>query len=362
MDSIRELLSEYIASEAKLIGPQAVNERISALNEMFLHGKNMETAKLAEVMTTAHFATYFADALSRAFFQQYKYQGAFWRDFTFADTAPDFRDVQRYRRSRPGTLHKRREKAEHKATNISITGIHYGVEEYSDEFDVSWRAIMNDDLGEIRQVPQSMADAARFFEDAFVSALYDNAVSQAALIALGVNYAGTGRLTEANLAVAINALRRRVDASGNPLDIRRVWLVIPPELEIQAQKILTSTLIPGSANNDNNVVPKFIIGYRIDPYIATAPPNVPWYLFVDPGEIRGVSVARLQGWTGPIIARQRSDMEVIGGTAPAPFLMGSFMTGDIQYMVSTIIGGWDSATWVGITDPQGVYYSSGTTP
>jgi len=27
-----------------------------------------------------------------------------------------------------------------------------------------------------------------------------------------------------------------------------------------------------------------------------------------------------------------------------------------------IIGGWDDATWVGVVDPNGIYYSSGTTP
>jgi hypothetical protein len=42
--------------------------------------------------------------------------------------------------------------------------------------------------------------------------------------------------------------------------------------------------------------------------------------------------------------------------------MGSFATGDIEFMVEDIVGGWDDAVYVGVTDPRGIYWSSGTTP
>ena len=42
--------------------------------------------------------------------------------------------------------------------------------------------------------------------------------------------------------------------------------------------------------------------------------------------------------------------------------MGSFETGDIEYLVQDVIGGWDDATYVGVTDFRGIYYSAGTTP
>lgn len=324
--------------------------------------RQMDGSEFREVMTTAHFDVYFADALSRAFFKDYQYQGGTWQRYTYADTAPDFRDVDRFRMTEPGTLFLRREKAEAKATNIADSEVHYGVEEYARQFDISWRALMNDDLGKIRETPAKMAQAARRFEDGFVSALYDNATTQAALVGLGAAYAGTGRLTAANLAIAINAMRSRVDAAGNPINIAGLWLVIPPILEMQAQVILGSTLMAGVATNDLNVLPRFVRGYFMDPYIATAAPNVPWYLFADPAEIAAVPVARLQGWNGPFTYMKRSSIESINGSAPAAFLMGSFETGDIEYAVSDVIGGWDSATWVGVTDANGIYYSSGTTP
>jgi hypothetical protein len=116
------------------------------------------------------------------------------------------------------------------------------------------------------------------------------------------------------------------------------------------------------ATNDTNVLPGYIAGVFVDPYITTAAPNVPWYLFADPNEIAAVRVARMQGAPGPFTYIDESSIRIISGSAPSSFGLGSFATGDIQYGVSDIIGGWDSATLVGLTDFRGFYYSNGTTP
>ena len=112
-------------------------------------------SRFAETMTTAHFSQYFGDAISRAFYADYRYKVGAWTNYTYADTVPDFRDVNRFRMTEPGTLYKRREKQELEATYIADSEIYYGVEEYGRQFDVSWRAIMNDDLGKIREISRS---------------------------------------------------------------------------------------------------------------------------------------------------------------------------------------------------------------
>jgi hypothetical protein len=329
---------------------------------MFRSGSDMTPAQLKEVMTTAHFSTYFADALSRQFYADYAMKVGAWRNYTYADTAPDFRSVKRFRMSEPGTLYKRYEKGEAKATYITPTKVEYGVEEFARQFDVSWQSILNDDLGKIRETPMRMARAATRFEDSFVSNLYDNATTQATLVGLGAPWSGTGRLTAANLAIGINAMMQRTDVGGNQMNITRIHLVIPPILQQQALTILESTLMAGVATNDKNVLPRFIAGVHVDPYIATAAPNIPWYLFADPNEIPTVPVVRLQGIPGPWVYKKASDIEMVMGTAPAAFGMGSFATGDIEYTVEDVIGGGDDASYGGVLDFRGLYYSSGTTP
>lgn len=360
--SVRKWLEEYILTEKEVLGGEETDRRITALREMFHDYRGMNASQFQEAMTIAHFASYFTDALSRQFYADYNYMVGAWKNYTFADTAPDFREVKRFRMSEPGTLYKRREKAEAKATYVTETEINYGVEEFARQFDVSWQTILNDDLGKIKETPARMAKAAARFEDAFVSALYDNATTQATLAALGAPWAGTGRLTAANLAIGINAMMQRTDVNGNQMNINRIHLVVPPILRIQSRVILESILMAGVATNDKNVLRDFIAGVHVDPYIATAGANVPWYLFADPSEIPTVTVVRLEGVPGPWVYKKKSDIEMISGTAPAPFTMGSFATGDIEYAVEDVIGGWDDTSLVGLTDFRGFYYSSGTTP
>jgi hypothetical protein len=77
--------------------------------------------------------------------------------------------------------------------------------------------------------------------------------------------------------------------------------------------------------------------------------------------VPAVTVARLQGWPGPSVTRKCSDIELLSDSAPAPFHLGDFATGDIEFIVQDVIGGWDNASYVGVTDFRGIYYSNGTT-
>ena len=362
MKTVIKWIMEYALTEksSNLVEGRELDTRVAALRELQRNHDEMSGAKFLETLTTAHFTQYFGDAISRAFYSDYEYKVGSWRNYTFADTAPDFRDVNRFRMTEPGTLHKRREKGEAVATNIADSEIAYGVEEYSRQFDVSWQAIMNDDLGKIRETPQRMAKMASLFEDTFVSALYDNATSQATLVALGALFAGTGRLTTANLAIGLNAMMQRTDVNGNQMNLSKINLVIPPVLAIQAATVLQDLLSFGGPGG--NVLGQFVANVYIDPYIAFAAPNVPWYLFADPSEVPTVSVLRLEGFDRPFVYQKASDISMVIGSAPAPFLLGNALTGDIEYTVETIIGGDDDASNVGITDVRGIYYSSGTTP
>jgi hypothetical protein len=359
---IVQWLQESIHDAETKRGEIAIGEmdvRIKAIDRV-LSG-DLVGRDLKEAMTVAHFTNYFGTALSQLFYKDYDYQVGQWKQYTYPDTSPDQRDVQRLRMTEPGTLVLRREKAEAKATAVAETMIHYGWDEYARQFDISWQTLLNDDLGKLAETPKRMANAAARFEDAFVSALYDNATTQAGMVALGAPWSGTGRLTAANLAIGIAAMQTRTDALGNPMNIKRIYLVIPPLLKLQADTILSSALMAGVATNDKNVLPGYIAGVFTDPYIATAAPNVPWYLFADPAEIPTVTVVRQQGVPGPFTYMKEPEIRVLSGTAPQQFTLGSFATGDIEYGVSDLIGGWDDATYVGATDWRGLYYSSGTT-
>jgi hypothetical protein len=356
---LKESIYEY-EKALGVVSQAEVDKRLVSLNEMW---SASSPAHFKEAMTMAQFPIYFGTILNRAFVKAYEVQQGTWKQYTYADTAPDFRDISRLRMDWVLPLHLRREKAESKAGYAVENELHFGVDEYSTQFDISWQTLQNDDLGELKRAPEELLKAALMFEDMFVSNLYDNAVTQATILALGAPWSGTGVLTAANLAIGINAMMSRTTPiTLYPLNLRKLYLVIPPILKLQADVILGSALMAGVATNDKNVLPGYIAGVYTDPYITTAVPVVPWYLFADPNEVAAVRVARLQGAPGPFTYIDESSIKLISGSAPASFGIGSFATGDIQYAVSDIIGGWDSGTLGGVTDFRGFYFSNGTTP
>jgi len=325
-------------------------------------------ARLQEALTVGHFPNYFARVLNRAVYARYTSRMSDWRDYTYQDQVPDYTVAERYQFSEFDRLERRVEKEEAYAGYVyEDTVRQLQVDDYAKQIDFSRRILVNDDLGAFNNIIDKMVDAAKRFLDFYVSALYDNALSQAALVALGANYAGTGRLTTANLAIAWNAFVQRVDGRGNPIVASPVYLVIPPILRLTADQILQSERIAELATNAVNVL-RGALQVKEDPYIATAAPNVPWYLFADPMSIPAVTVVKLQSLANDFYvyakAPDKTPLSMTGAMGAADWRAGSFLTGDIELLVETTVGQRidDLTGLVGITDANGVYYSSGTTP
>jgi len=324
------------------------------------------TKQLAEALVVADFPLYFARTLSRRVLDRYAYQTGSWKDYSIADTLPDYTQGDRFRFGETERLERRREKEEARATSFDEHDVHIAVEDYAKQLDFSRRILINDDLGAFDNFTQRLGDSARRFEDWFVSALYDNALTQATMVALGVTYAGVGRLTTANLAIGINAFLQRVDGGGNPIAVSPKYLVIPPILSLTANQILQSEKIAELATNGINPI-RNSLQVRTDPYMAFAGANIPWYLFAAPTDIYTFPVVRLSGVPGPQLYAKAPDklpMAVGGGLGAADWRLGSFLTGDIEIEIETTIGcRIDSlGALVGITDVNGFYYSSGTAP
>lgn len=88
-------------------------------------------------------------------------------------------------------------------------------------------------------------------------------------------------LNAANIQTARKDLRMQVTESGKPMvNAGACKLIVPPSLEWTAKTILRSALLPGSANNDENVVRDSMSLFVAD-YITSTDLQNAWWLVME---------------------------------------------------------------------------------
>lgn len=324
---------------------------------------------LQETMISADFTNAIQTFVSRMALPGYQKKAFNFEPLVWNDTLTNFLTHNRYQnRGSLDDLELVGEKAPARPGSVDdATARAYRVYRWEKQYDFSWEAIRNDDLGYFEDMALRMGEAARRSLERFVSRMYTNAVSIARLVGLGVLFAQNGRLTSARISEARMAFNQRVDARNNPINAGLAYIVGHSGLTDTARQIMASQLVPELATNAANVVQTGWTWIE-DPYIAGAAPNLPWYGFVDwqANNVRPFVLARMQGWPAPRVVRKRSDIEhvtsLLGpGTGVEP-MMGDFDTGNVTLKVMDVFGTYTDATEGNYFDFRGGYYSTGTVP
>ena len=319
---------------------------------------------LREALTTSDFPYLFGDVLDRQVLAQYKAVDPVWKQYIKMSTVPRiYPQIGGYRFAITGGdqyLDEVAEKGEYLASSRDEARYTLYVKKYGRQFDISWEAMINDDLNALKDTPARFAKAATRTEHRIAVNLYAgdySAVNHAANlysdgVAAEVN-AVAALLTIANLEAGLEAMAGWVDAGGEPIMNRAKYLVVPPALEMTARQILTSTskmwidyttraAAPQQyAFPTNNVVSQMGLTLVVDPYLPimdTTYGNTAWYLFSDPSDIAAVEVAHLAGHERPEICMKASDKVSVGGGAIGP-MSGDFATDNVFYRVRLVFGG-----------------------
>ena len=319
---------------------------------------------LREALTTSDFPYLFGDVLDRQVLAQYKAVDPVWKQYIKMSTVPRiYPQIGGYRFAITGGdqyLDEVAEKGEYLASSRDEARYTLYVKKYGRQFDISWEAMINDDLNALKDTPARFAKAAARTEHRIAVNLYAgdySAVNHATNlysdgVAAEVN-AVAALLTIANLEAGLEAMAGWVDAGGEPIMNRAKYLVVPPALEMTARQILTSstkmwldytTRAGGPINYPmptNNVVSQMGLTLVVDPYLPimdTTYGNTAWYLFSDPSDIAAVEVAHLAGHERPEICMKASDKVSVGGGAIGP-MSGDFATDNVFYRVRLVFGG-----------------------
>jgi hypothetical protein len=289
---------------------------------------------LMESASSSDFATYLNDKATKRLMWGYNDVPTSWRSYTRTYSVSDFKPIFFTRLTEMQDLLEIPEGGEYKDSQIAeIVGPSLSVKTFGRLFSITRKALINDDLNQLRDRPAAMGRAAaRTIGHSIVANLEanPNAYDGTALFAAGHNnlLSGAGfALSEDALAQAIVKLRLQTDPNGNKIGLRPRTLLIPAQLELVARRILNSVGVPqpnqttlgaGGASPQHGTggvnVMQGIVDYAVEEYLTDAND---WYLFADPNEAPTVAAGFLNGKETPDIMLRDPGMRLIlGGSDP----------------------------------------------
>lgn len=307
---------------------------------------------LREVLTTSDFPYLFGDVLDRKMLAAYKAVDPVWKAFVRMGTVPRiYPQTGGYRFGITGGdqhLEEVAEKGEYLASERDEARYPVSVKKYGRQFDISWEALVNDDLGALKDTPERFARAAIRTEHRLVSGVYvADGVAGTGLYTAAQGNVGALALTIANLENTCEAMAAFTDANGEPIMNRAKYLVVGPGLEFTARQILTSAtkawvndaVAAAVPMPTANVVSQYGLQLIIDPYLPIFAPAavLSWFLFADPSDIAAMECDYLTGHERPEICMKASDKVSIGGGEIGP-MTGDFATDNVFYRVRDVFG------------------------
>jgi hypothetical protein len=348
----RRLSEAQVLDAAQLMGRVFKGDRYASL-------------RLAEALSTDDFRAAAFEVIDREMLQRYQDLPATWTEYARRATVRDFKPKKLVDLlgGRAG-LEKVPELTEYPARDVSKALYELTVAKYGGRFQISWEAGINDELGEIQEMPNNLAVAARDTEARTAAGLltagsgpnaaYFNAT------AWGRTYneetgawsggssnllAGNPALTVDSLTSALNAIAQRRDLEGRPILVQAYKLVVPPSLEFTARKILDATEIWVTQGSNEVHMRNWVsnkVQLVVDPWLPVldlgANAATTWYLLPDPASSRpALHLGFLRGHETPDLRVKADAGNRIGGGAVNPE-EGSFDVDDIQYRVRHVVG------------------------
>jgi hypothetical protein len=198
---------------------------------------------------------------------------------------------------------------------------------------VTLETIINDDLRAVQRIPSKLARAATLTINEFVATLFTQnggagpAMADGFTVFDATNHQGNSRseaLSSAALQNSLVVMAKFTNSAGKRLGLQGRYLLVPPDLEFTARVLTQSAQVPGSANNDANVL-RGVVEPVVVPQFAD---TNNWYLMADPAAIEGLELGFLNGREEPELLVQDSPTE------------GSVFTNDaITWKVRHVYGG-----------------------
>jgi len=247
--------------------------------------------------TTSDFPLILGDAVNRTLREAYRAAPSGLRMVARQTTARDFRAKHRVQLGEAPTLEKVSESGEYTRGTMAEARETYSLDTFGRIIGISRQAIINDDLGAFANLSGRIGAAAASFEAMQLVKLIEanGAMSDGIALFHGDhgNLADSGAaLNETTLSAARLAMRKQTGLSGDMIDVTPRYLVVPPDLETTAEKLLSTV----QAAKTDDVNPFARLTLIVEPRLTS---ETRWYVAADPATVDGLEYAYLEGAPGP---------------------------------------------------------------
>lgn len=309
-------------------GARVVEEGLMEAN--IAGGNDLREELLQESGSTSDFGAYLADKATKRLMVGYQEAPSSWRQYTRIYSMPDFKPISFVRIGEMAEPLEINEGSPYVDSPLpEIPGPQVTLGTWGRLFSLSRRAIVNDDLNQLRDRPAGMGRAmARKLAATGVQLLETNPLAYDGTVTFSVAHKNltTGLFSEEVIGQMITKLRRQTDDNGLRLSLRPTASIIPPELELRAAMIQQSTTVPlagyapastrsvplSHGMGDANVIQTAIRNWIVEDYL-TDPDD--FYVMADPNQAPGLAKGFLNGKENPDIFLKDPGMRSVLGTS-----------------------------------------------
>ena len=280
------------------IGKELLTER-----GISTRGKSREeiyTTLFAErAHSTSDFPKLLENAMHKILRADYQLAAEYWHLIARQTSVTDFREKNLYQYDTETGMDLTPEGGEIKyATSVEAKQT-IRVENYSKGYRLTRQLFINDDLDFLSRIPSNFVRNWMLKRGDLVwSLIIDNAKMSDGkeMFCAAHNNLGTGAtsvLSKDGLKKAYNMLISQTDLTGNTIRQTPKYLIVPPQLLIDAKELIT-TILPGRTEDVNVFSGMFEI--IAEPRLAEA--SKTWFMTSDPNSVDGLYYAYLEGNDG----------------------------------------------------------------
>ncbi|EFF49132.1 conserved hypothetical protein [Xanthomonas citri pv. aurantifolii str. ICPB 10535] len=272
-------------------------------------GANTRGDLVRAAMSTSDFPAILENTLGKALRAGYAAEPATYENWTRRVLVPDFKQQSRVLLGSAPELLLVPEGGEYAFGRMDEDkSVPYSVKKFGRLVQLTWEALVNDDLGAFLRITQAMGQAAARAEgDAVYATFADNAAAGTTMQDgrplfhadhknLATSFNG---ITADALAAARVLLRRQVAVGGGALNLPPRYLLVAPEHEQAAEILLAAAARSLSQGESNTLIPGWLAQLQL--IVEARLPANAFYLLTSPDAVDTLERAHLEEDNGPRI-------------------------------------------------------------